>query len=262
MESYTWRFLLRHAANQALNWVFPPQQGTCLLCQRPMYEETRLEKSATASGLDPVGICFFCLQDAAQGAGQVRSAAVAVGGRTVRVISAMPYEGLARSAIRKWKYDGVLALTNWFGRELASSCRRDVTFSDVDCVTPVPTTPDRLRKRGYHHVGLLGAVLARDLQVPLVNGLVRHAKSGEFTQSQTAKSVAQRRKSLVGVFAMRPQVEVSGKHVLLVDDVVTTGATVEACARVLFCAGAKAVTCAAIARVSSVSEHSRGQKDK
>ncbi|WDL98705.1 ComF family protein [Alicyclobacillus sp. ALC3] len=260
MESYTWRFLLRSAANQAVNWLFPPQQGTCLLCQRPMHELQHAaagdSESRVGTGSAPIGICFFCLQDAAQSAGHVQPATVSVKGRTVRVLPAMPYEGLARSAIRKWKYDGVLGLTDWFSSRVVRACQADPVLADVTCITPVPTTPDRFRKRGYHQVGLLATAVARELQLPLYSCLARQPQArDEFTQSQTAKSVTERRKSLAGAFCMRPGADVSGKHVLLVDDVVTTGATVEACSQVLLHAGAAGVTCVAIARVESVREH-------
>lgn len=257
VQSYTWRFRIRSIANEALNWVFPPQQGTCLLCQRPLYTlpprgAADADTASSSSAEVPDGVCLFCIQDAVGATGQVQPRQITVSGRRVTVFPAMAYEGLTRTAIRKWKYDGVMSLTEWFGTQLATACVPLMTRARLDCIVPVPTSLDRFRKRGYHHVGLLAEDLGRRLHLPVHEYLIRRPSAdGTFTQSQTAKSVAERRQSLVGAFGPHPEAAIAGQRLLLLDDVVTTGATIEACASQLLAAGATSVVCAAIALVES-----------
>lgn len=188
----------------------------------------------------------------------------------VPVISAARYEGLMRTAIREWKYDGTLEITAWFADWVANAfgdyvanqtgtaanpARGTVANAKVrfDAIVPVPTSIDRYRKRGYDHVGLLAQTLAPRLGLPIWHVLIRNPKPGDdgFTQSQTAKSARDRLKGLKGVYVPSPNAgdKVRGKRVVLLDDIVTTGATLYACAAALFAAGVGEVTCIAIAQV-------------
>jgi predicted amidophosphoribosyltransferase len=208
----------------------------------------------------------------------------------IPVHSARRYDGVMRNAIRQWKYDGAVSLTPWFANMVAAtyktlqpdshshqlspsataSVTRSVTastgseaWSFKDSVTesvtptftptvivPVPTTRDRLRKRGYHHVGLLAAEVAEMLNLPVVPALERRPDgSGSFTQSQTAKNAKERLRGLQGQFYLSPGTSVTGANVLLVDDIVTTGATLYTCAATLLEAGAQQVQALVIADV-------------
>ncbi|MDQ0191095.1 ComF family protein [Alicyclobacillus cycloheptanicus] len=237
-----------------MNVVFPVRTQVCLLCDRPMQPVALMSGSrppgAGEDSAPPERVCLFCIQDTRYAMGDAKPRSISVSGRQLPVYPAMPYEGLARTAIRKWKYDGVLALTPWFGDQIASVVRRIAARYPVDAMTPVPTSVDRWRKRGYHHVGLLAQDVARKSGVAVLDALVRHQDMGRgFTQSQTAKSAAERRRSLVGAYEARAGMAVAGRRILLVDDVVTTGATMECCARALLAAGAADVICAAISVV-------------
>jgi predicted amidophosphoribosyltransferase len=205
----------------------------------------------------------------------------------IPVFSARRYDGVMRNAIRQWKYDGAVSLTPWFASLAAaayaalqadsdfqpqsSSETARVTGSPTDSVTasgtekvadsatptlthtvivPVPTTRDRLRKRGYHHVGLLAENVAELLNLPVVAALERRPDgSGSFTQSQTAKNAKERLRGLQGRFYAAPGTSVTGANVLLVDDIVTTGATLYTCAATLLEAGAQRVQALVIADV-------------
>ncbi|MCR5888118.1 ComF family protein [Hymenobacter sp. J193] len=129
----------------------------------------------------------------------------------------------------------------WYGAELA---RHGLLTHDVNLIAPVPLHPRKLAKRGYNQTDSFAQGLADTLQLPWQAEALRRI---EHTVSQTRKNRVQRWENVAEVFAVANPAEVAGKHVLVVDDVLTTGATLEACALVLLAAGARAVSIATIA---------------
>lgn len=162
----------------------------------------------------------------------------------VPVYSAFPYEGFVQRLIRPWKYDGVIEATNWFA-DAVEKILRSQRGTAFDIIVPVPTSVSRLRERGYHHTLLLATELSNRFKKPVVQCLVRN--SGADTQ--TAKSADARRQTLLGVFEVGGVMSLRGAAVLLVDDVVTTGATLQACASKLVQAQVHSVVCSVIAHV-------------
>jgi len=150
--------------------------------------------------------------------------------------------GRVQHLLHQLKYRGQrdvgLALGRWYGHDLV---RHDFQF---DLVVPVPLHPRKLAKRGYNQSDPFAAGLAESLQIPwLATGLRRL----EHTASQTRKNRLERWKNVAEVFEAADPAAVQGKHVLVVDDVLTTGATLEACAAALLAAGAAEVSIATIA---------------
>jgi ComF family protein len=182
----------------------------------------------------------------------------------VYVYSALRYTEALKQIIRRWKYDGVIEFTEWlamwtcaafsagrFGVAAGSnSSTEDASelHTAYDWIVPVPTTDDRYRKRGYHHVLLLAEEVSRCTHVPVISGLHRNA-GRDFTGSQTTKTAAERRKSLESAFYVVQPERLKGKRIALVDDIVTTGATLLSCAVEVLQAGAAEVTCFVIADV-------------
>jgi ComF family protein len=150
------------------------------------------------------------------------------------------YDGALRAIISAIKYEGRRSLA----RPLAALMRArgaDV-LADVQCVIPVPLHPSRRRERGFNQA----SDLARHLNRP-----VRHAlRRSRPTASQTGLPAAQRHRNVRGAFSVtRSARRLAGSTVLLVDDVSTTGATLEACARALKDAGVREVRALTAARV-------------
>lgn len=150
------------------------------------------------------------------------------------------YEGTLRKLIHLFKYSGMRRLAKPLAAFLADALPRDRQF---DLVTPVPLHWLRRWHRGYNQAELLGKAIARARGIPIANILRRR----ESTRAQAGLSNAQRRENVAGVFRARRKVP--GLRILLVDDVMTTGATLGACARALKKAGAKSVSVLALARV-------------
>lgn len=132
--------------------------------------------------------------------------------------------------VHRFKYSGKAslgyALGKWFGEEL----RRSGLYDDVDVIVPVPLHPFRKISRGYNqseHVARgIGRVLGKPLQT---SNLVRKVHN----RSQTHHDSTDRWKNVAGIFGLRKPGALEGRHILLVDDVLTTGATLDSCAETL-----------------------------
>lgn len=255
----TWRFRLRSTWNLCLDWLFPGDSSACLLCHKPVFDHAANDFSRKEEAYaELTGICPFCLQDAMEMSFQTYTRKLRTRYGWMSVVTAAPYEGIVRHAIRQWKYDGAIQFTSWFARQVFGACGgyhqqcqvAGGTIPAFDMLVPVPTTADRVRKRGYNHVGLLAADLSRRLNLPICHALYRPPNGdGEFTQSQTAKRAVDRKRSLEGAFQVTDGAPIRGKRILLLDDVVTTGATLYHCAHALFDAGCDSVVAFAIAHV-------------
>ncbi len=148
------------------------------------------------------------------------------------------YEGPFRETIHRWKYEEKNCLTRFFGEKLAEGFRRYWDVESFDLLLPVPLHPCRLRERGFNQALLLVRELNRSTRIPYSKKLLRKKI---LTPPQVHLSRAEREKAVRGSFDLQREEEVEGKLILLVDDVYTTGSTVNECARVLRKAGAKQI---------------------
>jgi ComF family protein len=155
-----------------------------------------------------------------------------------------PFTGPVRASLHALKYDGVRALAAPLGTAMAARWR--AAGGGGDRLIPVPAHDERVRERGYDQTALLAAVLGRDLELPVVPALVRT----RATHAQHALGRAARATNVGHRFAVPEtfRAHVAGHWPVLVDDVVTTGATLSACARALMDAGAIAVSALTVAR--------------
>ncbi len=157
-----------------------------------------------------------------------------------------PYEGPLRAAVHQLKYHGRRRVAGRLAEAIVAEDSARGVLSAGAVLVPVPLHPRRRRERGFNQAELLAAELARCLDLELAPAaLVRRAD----TPTQTGLSAARRRKNVAGAFAVRRRTQIAGRVVVLVDDVVTTGATARACAQALREAGATAVRLLSAARV-------------
>jgi ComF family protein len=152
------------------------------------------------------------------------------------------YEGALKDLIHLFKYARVESLGEPLGSYLLRAIPLDQRF---DLVVPVPLHWRRRLWRGFNQAELLARPLAHRLGVPVGAALERRRN----TDTQASLSPSERRSNVAGAFALRRGAEVRGKRILLVDDVLTTGATVGAAAAVLRRAGASHVAVLTLARV-------------
>lgn len=158
----------------------------------------------------------------------------------LRVISIGPHNGLLRDAIHAFKFDGARDLAEVLGAALDDGIIQ--ANIDVDVVVPVPLHGRRFRWRGYNQAALLADVVAANLGVPHEPLLTRT----RYTGTQVGRDATARRAAVDGAF-MADAMQVNGRRVLLVDDVVTTGSTLAACANTLADVGASLVIAACVA---------------
>ena len=154
------------------------------------------------------------------------------------------YQGVVRDSIRRYKFKGRQGYHKAYGK-LVAQCVHDHLAGKYDLITWVPLSEKRKRERGYDQAFLLASAAALELGDVAVETL----RKSRHTDAQSGlEGEAERRANVLGAYtAVDPEL-LAGKRVLLIDDVVTTGATFSECARVLRTMGAKDVVCAALAR--------------
>ncbi len=155
-----------------------------------------------------------------------------------QIYSACSYQGIIKESIQLLKYKGKLILIEQLSRIMIEFARENKVFTGIDYLGFVPLHRTRLKEREFNQSRLLALKLSRHFEVPLLDNLLKRVRP---TPSQTNLSKEERFKSLREVFAARENEEIKGKIILLVDDVFTTGATLNECAKVLREAGVKQV---------------------
>lgn len=148
------------------------------------------------------------------------------------------YEGSLRLAIHLWKYERRLSLTPFFGELMAEGFFRYWEPYSIDLLLPVPLHPKRLRERGFNQSLLLAKALSHRTGIPFQKRLIRKRNP---TPPLMELSRVERERTIRGSFYVMNKENLKGKKILLIDDVYTTGATVNECARVLRFAGAARV---------------------
>ncbi len=135
------------------------------------------------------------------------------GTRVQRLLHQLKYKG---------RQEAGETVGKWYGKELSSIKE----FSEADVIIPVPLHPRRLQQRGYNQSTCFAKGLSEELKIPVNESIL---KRKQFTSTQTQKGKFSRWENMEQVFECDPATDLKNKHVLLVDDVVTTGATLEAC---------------------------------
>lgn len=153
------------------------------------------------------------------------------------------YRGSVRSALLRYKFRGRTGYARELGR-LVAQCVREELAGEFDLITWAPVSRKRLRERGFDQAKLLAQRTGEALGAEPVETL---RKIRETPRNSTIKGRAERAANVLGVYEAVDPALVRGRRVLLIDDIVTTGATLSECARTLLMAGAEDVVCAAAA---------------
>lgn len=243
-------FMMRAMANSSLiqhilDLLFP---RVCVGCSGLVDSEFRCLCWDCFTQIKPVAppFCALCGDPAH---GEVDGAFLCAGCRSRKphfdcARSAVHYTGLAKDMILDFKYRAAVWLAADFGRMLAACAQTHYHTERIDAVACVPLHSSRERRRTYNQSRLLARELSAQLGVDFGEYLVRQKQS----VSQTHLTAAAREANVKGSFVVREHSDPAGKSILLVDDVMTTGATVNECARVLKVAGADEVLVLTAAR--------------
>lgn len=157
--------------------------------------------------------------------------------------SVFRYDELTKAMIHDFKFNDKTIYAKGLGELAFKFANSLITESDI--IIPVPIHPNRLRKRKYNHAALLAQKIAKLANINIeVDGIIKNSQ----THAQVGLSRAERVKNLRDSFEVKDKQKIRGKNVLLVDDVMTTGATANECARILKKHGAKRVFVVTAAR--------------
>lgn len=163
------------------------------------------------------------------------------------------YSGVVRHSLLQFKFHHKRSNGKVYGRLLAMRLM-DEGLTDFDVLTYVPISFLRKLRRGYDQMQVITKYVAEELGVPYTRTLIkrRHnpAQSGIV-------GVAQRRANVLNTYRVAKDVDIQGKKILLLDDIITTGSTLSECARVLLTAGASEVKCAAVAASEEITKVKR-----
>jgi ComF family protein len=157
-----------------------------------------------------------------------------------------PYDGALRVAVHELKYRSRRRVAGRLSEAMLAVPRVREVLAGATALVPVPLHPRRKRTRGFNQSELLAQELGGRTRIPTAGSTLVRRKD---TPPQTGLTAAARRANVQGAFAVRHVSQVAGRTVVLVDDVLTTGATASACARVLMAAGAREVRLLTVARV-------------
>ena len=246
-ENGAGRGLLKTALDAALNFVYPP---VCQLCGE--------ERAGAGEGYVGCG-CWtrvrfvtppFCDRCGLPYDGDMNHAfrcencaGEKFGFRFAR--SAVTANAMMLDVIHRYKYHQALWFEPFLADLLARQAKAALAGAGWDLIVPVPLHPVKLRERQFNQAERLARCLGRALGLPVNGGVVRRV---QFTETQTRLSRSERAANVSGAFAPAGGKELDGERVILVDDVMTTGATTSACARALRKAGAGDVCVWTVAR--------------
>jgi len=151
----------------------------------------------------------------------------------VEYVSAFLYfhkKGMVQEMIHSLKYKGHEEIGTFLGEWYASDLGNCAIMKDIDAIIPVPLHKKRLKKRGYNQVKNFGLALSKSFEIPLNDSIL---KRKVYSKTQSKKNLLGRMDGIETVFDVAFKEEDSNKHYLLIDDVITTGATLEACSKAL-----------------------------
>ena len=140
------------------------------------------------------------------------------------------HDGLLQHLLHQLKYKDKQEIGTYLGKQFAYDLEDHDWIKEVDVIVPVPLHPKKEAERGYNQSMLIATGMSEVLNIPVLPGALYRTR---HTESQTKKSRAERIENMQEAFGLQHKDQLQNKHVLLVDDVLTTGATLESCALVL-----------------------------
>ena len=255
-EPASFRFLLRRRFSQArdalASILIPAPCRLCgallnhslriPICQDCLDEFSRMQEKICA-------VCGLPLPDMTAGTGEkLRCAACRLATYAFDFARSFAlYEGKIVRAIVLLKFERIDPLAEWFAARLFETVRQNSESFQADVVVPVPLYRDREKERGYNQAELLSKPLAKLLKLPHQGVLLVRKRP---RPAQLVLTLRERWAAVRGAFEIRPGSQVDNRRVLLLDDVMTTGATLDACSKALRDAGAKSVVALTVARAA------------
>ena len=159
-------------------------------------------------------------------------------------VSCVEYRGEYRHSIINLKQRGKKMQALQLGRLMSKNIKHVYKLNELDAVVPVPMSKERRKKRGFNHAALLAQQVSNELNIPYCDAMYKVRDNS----AQHSLNLSQRKLNVKNVYSVKPDIDLTGKRILLIDDVVTTGYTLSDCTRALFEKGAISVHCATVAK--------------
>lgn len=206
----------------------------CILCGK-YYEYDRMRHM-----YERIGVCCRCAEELPRITGMC---SLDYNAESL-VISPYFYTGTLRNAVLEYKFNGQMLYGFLFGNMLAHELRGSNHIAGIDLVIPVPLHKNRLRERGYNQSEIIAQIFAEETDIPCIPEAIERIKD---TKRQSGLTGADRINNVRDAFSADADI-VSGKRILLIDDISTMGMTMNSCKRALISAGAASVSPTALCK--------------
>lgn len=212
---------LQNIWNGMLHFVYPQ---LCVACNRALIEQEKSLCLECANNLPLTKYHHIPDNETAQRfAGRIR----------FKHASSFAYftkDGILQELLHELKYKNNKEAGTLLAKRFAITLKKTDWIKEIDLIIPVPLHPKKQNQRGFNQSELLANIMAQELGIPVQNTSLKRVVN---TDSQTHKSRAERAQNMDGAFKVEDPINLSSKHILLLDDVLTTGATIEACVKAL-----------------------------
>jgi|SRR5882724_6999579 len=169
------------------------------------------------------------------------------GRASIKSASAQYYftkNSILQHILHQLKYKGKKEIGIYFGRMMGEALCQSNRFADINALVPLPLFASKERRRGYNQANVLAEGISSVTKLPILDNCIERITA---TETQTQKNRIERWQNISGKFKLKDKEMIRGKHILLIDDVITTGATLDACANELLQAEEVQVSVAALA---------------
>jgi competence protein ComFC len=232
-----------------LDFVYPQ---SCPICQRPLAREEReiCRECWESLARLPAPFCPYCkcfLEDSMTLRNHSCPCLSPPENKKIMAVRSLgTFDDYYQKLIHRFKYQKKVPLGKHLAQGLGEVLSRENEFADCDLIIPVPLHPARRRERGFNQSEILAEGIYQVSGIPIGKNILTRRKN---TKDQTYLNAQQRAENVKDAFAVSQLESIDGKSVILVDDVITTGATLNECAEVLLQAGAKTVFASTLAVV-------------
>lgn len=229
--------MLKKFFNSVLMWLFPPH---CPYCSKVIHTDETVCPSCDSRLQEEYikDICHFC----------AHGKDICVCGKKKNeykaIVSPFYYEDFAKNAVHNLKFFNDTLACRDMGIRMAQTIKSEYDDIKFDFVVPVPISKQRKRERGYNQSALLAKIISEETKIPFSDKLIRKCIHNPAQSSLSAKD---RKGNVIGAYEEADVSLIKGKTILLIDDIKTTGSTLNECARVLNANGAEGVYCCTFA---------------
>lgn len=216
-----------------------PSNGSCVFCNRILLFEPNPFCYDCAGKIHWIGqqVCEKCGKEEFLGSTGLCNDCTYNAHEYDQGMALFTYVREGKRIIQEIKYHGNKKLAKWLGVKLSKRLS-EMDWQGIDMILPIPLHPNRLKERGFNQSLEIAKGMVASMDIPLIDNLLIRVKD---TPHQTDLSKVERQRNIKDAFRIEDETIIQGKTILLVDDVYTTGSTINACAKVLRKAGAKKI---------------------